>query len=82
MSGEWRARLLQEHADAIARHQRYIAAHEVILRILQAVEQQTITEAQAIAQLEEAAPSLEEPGIVATYHQAIGRLRRRREGRG
>ena len=82
MSGEWRARLLQEHVDAIARHQRYIAAHEAILRILQAVEQQTITEAQAIVRLEEAAALLHEPGVAATYRQTIERLRQRRESRG
>jgi hypothetical protein len=82
MSEEWIARLRAEHTDAIARHQRYITAHETILRILGAVEQRTITEAQAIGQLEEAAASAHEPGLIATYRQTIERVRRRREGRG
>ncbi|HLV98734.1 MAG TPA: hypothetical protein VKT82_08675 [Ktedonobacterales bacterium] len=55
MSQQWSARELQEHETAIQRHQRYIVAHETIIRVLRAVEQQTITEAQATTQLEEAA---------------------------
>lgn len=80
MSEEEIARLYEEHAEAIARHQRYIEAHELILYVLHAVEQQTITNVQAIQQLEVAAASLHEPGIVATYRQTIERLRRRKEG--
>ncbi len=77
MSQSWIARELQEHIEAIERHQRYAAAHEAIRQVLRAYEQQTITEAQAIAQLEEAAVSLDEPGLVATYRQTIERLRER-----
>lgn len=80
MSREWIARLREEHAEAIARHQRYIAAHETILRTLHAVEQQTQTETQAIQQLEEGAALLHEPGLIATYRQTIEHLRRRQKG--
>lgn len=68
-------RLLEEHAEAIQRHQRYAATHEAIIRVLRAYEQQTITEARAIAQLEEAASAQEELGLVALYRQTIERLR-------
>jgi hypothetical protein len=81
MSQSWIARLLQEQAEAIARHLRYVAAHEAIMRVLQDVSRQAITEAQAMAQLEEAAASLDEPGLVALYRQIIERLRQRQEER-
>ena len=82
MSEEWSARLRAEHGDATRRHQRSIAAHEAILRLLRAVERQMMTQAQAIRQLEEGAALLHEPGIVATYRQTIERLCRRQEGTG
>lgn len=45
------------------------------MAVLRASDQQTITEAQAVLQLEEATASLNELGLVALYHQIIERLR-------
>ena len=67
--------MLQEHAEAIQHHQRYVVTHATIIQVLHAFEQQTITAAQAIAQLEEAAASEVELGLVGLYRQTIERLR-------
>ncbi|HLV97378.1 MAG TPA: hypothetical protein VKT82_01765 [Ktedonobacterales bacterium] len=75
MSQQWIAQALQEHENAIQRHQRYAAAHEAIMLVLRAVEQQTITTPEALAQLEEAAAAQEELGLLGLYRQAIERLR-------
>jgi hypothetical protein len=48
MSQSWIAQALQEHEKAFQRHQRYVAAHETIIWVLRAYEQQAITKAQAI----------------------------------
>ena len=77
MSQNWIAQVLQEHENAIQRHQRYVAAHKTIMQVLHALEQQTITEAQAIAQVEAAALSQAELGLAALYRQTIERLRGR-----
>lgn len=74
------AHLLQEHEAAIDRHRCYVQVHETIMAVLYALKQQTLTEAQAIARLEEAAASVEELGLVALYRQAIERLRQRQKG--
>lgn len=63
MSQQWISCELHEHEEAIKRHQRYVAGHETIIQVLRAFEQQTITRAQAIAQLEEAVASQEELGL-------------------
>jgi hypothetical protein len=81
MSQLWIAQVLQEHEEAIQRHQHYVAAHEAIIRVLRAYEQQTITKAQALAQLEEAAASEVELGLVGVYRQTIERLCEPREER-
>ena len=75
MSQNWIAEALQEHAEAIQRHQRYVVAHTTIIQVLHALEQQTITEAQAIAQLEASAGSQVELGLAVLYRQTIERLR-------
>ena len=74
MSQQWIARELQEHEKAIDRHQRYVTTHETIIQVLHALEQQTITEAQAIAQLEAAVLSRAELCLAALYRQTIARL--------
>lgn len=81
MSHSWIAQVLQEHAEAIHRHQRYAAAHETIIQVLHALEQQAITEAQAIAQLEAAAASEVDLGLVGLFRQTIERLHEPREER-
>jgi hypothetical protein len=53
----------------------YVATHETIIRVLRAYEQQTITAAQAIEQLEEEAASEVDLGLVGLYRQTIERLR-------
>jgi hypothetical protein len=81
MSQPWIVRLLEEQEEAIARHQRYIAAHNTIMRVLRALDQQATTEVRAMALLEEVVASLDEPGLVALYHQTIERLREQRGDR-
>lgn len=61
---------------------RRIAGRILVNRLLQAVEQQTMTITQAIGQLEEAAASLHEPGVASTYRQTIERVRGFQEGTG
>lgn len=81
MSQQWIAREREQHETANARHQRYVAVHEAIIRGLHAFEQQAITKAQAIEQLEEEAAAREELGLVGSTvrpSSACERLTRRK----
>ena len=73
------AQLRQEHQQAIERHRNYITTHERIIQIVLSLEQEGVTDAEALAQLQALADSVKEPGLVALYRQTIERLRRRGE---